>query len=266
MTDRDPGTEMSPEQPTPTEHVSPPDAGDSTASVMPPSSTADQAPATTPTPTLADQAPAALPPPTWAGPPSATPPPAAPSATAGAATDRRAVIAIGAALILFGAFFLLVQVLGTDFADLGWPLFVIAPGVILYVTGFIVGGRNGVGFAVAGSIVAAVGLVLAWQNTTDMWASWAYAWALVGPFAAGFGMLTYGLANRFQDLVSQGVAALAVGAALFLVGFFFFEGVVGLSGEPMPVVRDIFPYAAIGLGALLIVVSLFTGPRRSEAA
>lgn len=238
MTEQDPGTAVPPDEPSPTPSAPPPG--------------------------LTGQAPPATPPP--ATPPPTAPPPTAPPATAGALTDRRAVIAIGAALILFGALFLVVQVLGTDFGDLGWPLFVIAPGVILYVVGFIVGGRNGVGFAVAGSIVAAVGLVLAWQNATDMWASWAYAWALVGPFAAGFGMLTYGLANRFQDLVSQGVAALAVGAALFLVGFFFFEGVLGLSGEPIPAVRDIFPYAAIGLGALLIVVSLFTGPRRGEAA
>lgn len=238
MTEQDPGTAVPPDEPSPTPSAPPPG--------------------------LTGQAPPATPPP--ATPPPTAPPPTAPPATAGAFSDRRAVIAIGAALILFGALFLVVQVLGTDFGDLGWPLFVIAPGVILYVVGFIVGGRNGVGFAVAGSIVAAVGLVLAWQNATDMWASWAYAWALVGPFAAGFGMLTYGLANRFQDLVSQGVAALAVGAALFLVGFFFFEGVLGLSGEPIPAVRDIFPYAAIGLGALLIVVSLFTGPRRGEAA
>lgn len=267
MTEQEPGTPVPPDQPTETGSTPPP--ADTSASPLdnPPAAAADESAAdasaspawSEPSIEPASAPPPASPPPVAAAP---TPAPAAPSAS----MDRRGVIAIGAALILFGAFFLVVQALGTDFADLGWPLFVVAPGVILYVIGFIAGGRNGVGFAVAGSVIAAVGLVLAWQNATDMWASWAYAWALVGPFAAGFGMLTYGLAYRYDDLISQGISALGVGAALFLLGFFFFEGVLGLSGEPMPVARDLFPYAAIVLGAALIVLSLFTGARRSKAA
>ena len=52
------------------------------------------------------------------------------------------------------------------------------------------------GFAIAGSIVTTVGSVLLYQQTTGHWESWAYAWALVGPGAAGLGMLVYGLLFR----------------------------------------------------------------------
>ncbi len=203
------------------------------------------------------------PPPAWTSPPPSYAPAPPPVAQG---LDRRGVIAIGVALILLGGFFLVVQLGGQDFADLGWPLFIIIPGVILYVVGFIVGGRNGSGFAIAGSIVTMVGIVLALQNATDAWASWAYAWALVGPAAAGFGMLTYGLVYRYEDLIRGGLSSLGVGIALFIVGFFFFEGVLGLSGDAVPQVRDAFPYASIGLGAVLIVLSLFTGKARTAAA
>ncbi len=203
------------------------------------------------------------PPPAWTSPPPSYAPAPPPVAQG---LDRRGVIAIGVALILLGGFFLVVQLGGQDFADLGWPPFIIIPGVILYVVGFIVGARNGSGFAIAGSIVTMVGIVLALQNATDAWASWAYAWALVGPAAAGFGMLTYGLVYRYEDLIRGGLSSLGVGIALFIVGFFFFEGVLGLSGDAVPQVRDAFPYASIGLGAVLIVLSLFTGKARTAAA
>ncbi len=203
------------------------------------------------------------PPPAWTSPPPSYAPAPPPVAQG---LDRRGVIAIGVALILLGGFFLVVQLGGQDFADLGWPLFIIIPGVILYVVGFIVGARNGSGFAIAGSIVTMVGIVLALQNATDAWASWAYAWALVGPAAAGFGMLTYGLVYRYEDLIRGGLSSLGVGIALFIVGFFFFEGVLGLSGDAVPQVRDAFPYASIGLGAVLIVLSLFTGKARTATA
>ena len=204
------------------------------------------------------------PPPAWTAPPPSYAPP--PSQASAQGIDRRGVIAIGVALILLGGFFLVVQLGGQDFADVGWPLFIVIPGVILYVVGFIVGGRNGSGFTIAGSIVTMVGIVLAVQNTTDLWASWAYAWALVGPGAAGFGMLTYGLVNRFDDLIRGGLSSLGVGIALFIVGFFFFEGVLGLSGDAVPEVGDAFPLASIGLGAILVVLSLFTGQSRRAAA
>ena len=77
-------------------------------------------------------------------------------------------------------------------ADAGWPFFVIIPGVILMLSSLIPKPPGGVGFAIAGSIVTTVGLVLLYQEQTAHWESWAYAWALVGPGAAGLGMWSTG--------------------------------------------------------------------------
>jgi hypothetical protein len=79
-------------------------------------------------------------------------------------------------------------------------------------------------------------------------------------------MLTYGLVYHYQDLIRGGLSSLGVGIALFIVGFFFFEGVLGLSGDAVPEVRDAFPLASIGLGAVLVILSLFTGRPRSSTA
>ena len=117
--------------------------------------------------------------------------------------DRSGVI-IGGALIVVGGIFLAERVFGIDLGRFGWPLFVIVPGVILMAASLVVGGREGSGLAVAGAIATTTGLVLAFQNATGLWATWAYAWALVGPAATGVGLIFYGLLRNQPDLLSTG--------------------------------------------------------------
>ena len=104
---------------------------------------------------------------------------------------------VGALLVVGGVGWFVARELRFDpfaaIADAGWPFFVIIPGVILMASSLIPKPPNGVGFAVAGSIVTTVGLVLLYQESTAHWESWAYGWVLVGPGAAGLGMLLYGL-------------------------------------------------------------------------
>ena len=52
---------------------------------------------------------------------------------------------------------------------------------------------------------------------------------------------------------------IGVGLALFAGFALFFEGVLGISGEPIANLDEVLPYAVIGLGVLLVVLSL---PRR----
>src|SRR4051812_47582641 len=89
--------------------------------------------------------------------------------------ERRSSLVIGGILILVGILVLLDRQAGLDVGRTGWPLFVIGPGVILFLVSFAVGGRAGAGFAVAGAIVTATGLILAVQSQTGLWATWAYA-------------------------------------------------------------------------------------------
>ncbi len=174
--------------------------------------------------------------------------------------DRSGVI-VGGALIVIGAIFLAERAFGIDLGRFGWPLFVIVPGVLLMAASLAVGGREGSGLAVAGAITTTVGVVLAIQNATGLWATWAYAWALVGPGATGVGLLFYGLLKGQRDLVSTGIRSLGTGLALFAAFGIFFEGVIGLSGEPFLVGSDVLPIGLIGLGVILVGWS-FLGSRR----
>jgi hypothetical protein len=143
-------------------------------------------------------------------------------------------------------------------ADAGWPFFVIVPGVVLILLSLIPRPPRGVGFAMAGSIVTMVGLVLLYQEETAAWESWAYAWALVGPGAAGLGMLLYGLIFGQRDLVSAGARLTAIAVALFVVGYWFFETIFA-TGRPPVDLGGWWPVAVIVAGFAVLTVGLVGG-------
>src|SRR5918992_6337153 len=126
---------------------------------------------------------------------------------------------LGGVLVVLGVLFLVTQQLNIDLGDVGWPFFVIAPGLAIAVLGLTM--RGGAGMTIAGSIATVVGLVLLYQNTTNHWESWAYAWALVGPTAAGVGSVLAGTRNGNRGMVRAGVWQALAGLGLFAVGLVF---------------------------------------------
>src|SRR5450756_101835 len=122
----------------------------------------------------------------------------------GSGTSRGALV-VGALLIVFGAIALVVRVSGVE---VGWPAWVILPGVALLIAAFAVPEPGGSGLAAAGGIVTAVGTLLAVQDATGTYASWAYAWALVAPGGVGAGLLLYGLLTRRGDIARGGLLSL----------------------------------------------------------
>ena len=176
------------------------------------------------------------------------------------AADNRGGVVLGLVLIALGGLFLLDRVTGIDLADAGWPLFVIVPGVLLLAWGVTMTGREGAGLAVGGAITTVVGLILAVQNATGLWATWAYAWALVGPGGTGVGLLLHGLAHRDQGLVANGLRSLGTGLALFVAFGLFFEGIIGLSGPPV-LSTDVGPYVLIAAGVAVLLGGLVRGRR-----
>lgn len=99
-------------------------------------------------------------------------------------------IALAIGLIGLGILFLVGQLLGISLIGWLWPFFVITPGVLFFVV-MALGGKDASGFAIPGSIITTVGLILFYQNLTGHWASWAYAWALIFPTAVGAGMMIH---------------------------------------------------------------------------
>jgi hypothetical protein len=182
----------------------------------------------------------------------------------GSSDGRLGTAVFGTLLIAIGIAFLVAQSVNFDWARAGWPLFVIVPGVLMLVGGLAIRSEGGLGLAIPGAIVTAVGLVLAFQEATGAWASWAYMWALVAPGSVGVALLAHGLLHGNRDLVDGGLPTLATGLGLF-VGFgLFFENVLDIDREAsVSVMRDVMPAAAIVLGALIVLANVL--PRRRES-
>lgn len=229
------------------------DTSAATASEAPSAEAPDSVPEPTPAPfepiitPLVPPASSVEPPPPMAPAPPRVPP----SPPAG---RNGAGIALGVVLVVVGLFYLLVQVAAVDLSSFGWPLFVIIPGVTLLIVGFV---SLGTGAAIPGGILTMVGLVLAYQNSTGHWTSWAYAWALVAPGGVGLGLFLQGLRERNGNLIRQGRSLMFIAVLIFMVGFVFFESILNISGiNDQPVVKAALPALFIVIGILLLARSI----------
>jgi hypothetical protein len=173
-------------------------------------------------------------------------------------SSSQAGLALGAILVIVGIILFAGQMVDIGFADLGWPFWVIAVGIAILLIGLLVVTEAPV--VVAGTVVTTVGLVLLYQNTTDHWESWAYAWALVGPAASGLGMALWGIRTGNGSAVRGGLWGLLGGLAFFAVGFLFFEAVIGLSGFDLGLPEWTLPAAIIGIGLVILLRGLLQRP------
>ena len=104
--------------------------------------------------------------------------------------------------------------------------------------------------AVPAAIVGGIGGLLWWQNTTDNWESWAYAWTLIPGFV-GVGIILSGLlGRRMRESLIGGGWLILISLILFLVFGSFLGG--------MDLLGAYWLLLLIGLGVLLLV-----GPRSS---
>ena len=174
---------------------------------------------------------------------------------------ERGTIALGVVLLVVGVLALLGRLLSIDVLGLGWPLFVLLPGILLFAAGIAVGGRAGLGLAIPGGIVSMVGVVLSVQAATGLWATWAYAWALVAPGGVGLGFVAYGLVTGQPDIARNGLPILLTGLGLFVAFGLFFEGLLHLSGASLPLAEPVLAGGLIVLGVVILVLG-FTGRRR----
>jgi hypothetical protein len=182
----------------------------------------------------------------------------------GRGTDSGALI-FGLLLILAGAAFLVSNLTGFDIGRYGWPIFVIAPGLFLLILGLLIPSEAGLGAAIPGGIIASVGLVLAFQDATDAYATWAYAWALVAPGSVGATLMLFGLTHRRLDLLDAGLRTAAVGLGLFIGFGLFFEDVIGLAENHRNVaLQDAFPFLAVAMGVVIVLLNLLPRGRSSR--
>jgi len=152
----------------------------------------------------------------------------------------------GATLVAFG----LLSLAGQIFRDVNWgglwPLLVIGLGMLFFVAMFA-GGKQAAGFAVPGSIVGGIGLVLLFQNITRHWESMSYFWTLIILFV-GAGIYIMGWYGDDAEQKNSGRRVMKAGFILFLLFGAFFEMLFSSYNGL------VFPLLLILLGMYLVVV------------
>jgi len=166
----------------------------------------------------------------------------------------------GGILIAFGLLSLASQVF--RFLDWGflWPFIVIGIGLLFFVAMFA-GGKQIAGFAIPGSIIGGVGLILLFQNITHHWESMSYFWTLIIMFV-GAGIYIMGMYGDDANHKKSGLHVMKIGFILFIIFGAFFEMIFSSFGN------IIFPVLLIALGAYLVLnrSGLFSGKKNDSSS
>lgn len=192
-----------------------------------------------------------------------TEPHSAPPARPGDERGVPGTAVLGALLVLAGVAFFIGQQLDVAWQGEIWPLYVVGAGVALAAFGLVQ--PSGSGVTIAGTITAAVGGVLFYQAWANHYESWAYVWPLVAPGGSGLGMLLHGLRFGRGRLVRDGLGQIVLAIGILAVGFVFFEGFIGLSGDRWNLPAWIGPALLIGIGVVVLILA-FTGRRSGDEA
>lgn len=152
---------------------------------------------------------------------------------------------VGGLLIAFGLLSLMTRFIdGLDWGSL-WPFIVIGLGALFFVAMFA-GGKGAAAFAIPGSIVGGIGLVLLFQNITQRWESMSYFWTLIILFV-GLGIYIMGWYGQDAAQKQSGWGVMKVGFVLFIIFGAFFEMIFSSFSD------SLFPILLILLGAYLIL-------------
>ncbi len=125
-----------------------------------------------------------------------------------------------------------------------WPLVVIGAGSLFFLA-MVAGGRQSAAFAIPGSIISGIGLILLFENITGHWESMSYFWALIILFV-GIGIYLMGWYGEDAGQKRAGGRVMKIGFILFVIFGAFFEGLFHSFNNL------VFPVLLIVLGVYLV--------------
>lgn len=129
-------------------------------------------------------------------------------------TGRSRYLRMSWAWLMFGL--LASTVLWVFRAQISWPSILWGMGALFLLVALV----SSIGpLAIPGTILAGLGLLLAWQNQTGAWGSWAYSWALIPAFV-GLGLFLAFLRSRTMRVIGLSMLAWSL-VAFALFGIFF---------------------------------------------
>lgn len=162
-------------------------------------------------------------------------------------TNRNNVGALigGAVLIGVGLLSLLSRVFtGMDWG-LFWPLSVIGFGALFFIAMFATG-KSGAAFAVPGTIISGIGIVVLIENITGHSAILSYIWTFIVLFV-GLGIYIMGWYGENPEQTRSGRHVMKIGFILLIIFGTLFESIFSSSSNL------IFPILLILLGAYLVL-------------
>jgi len=165
----------------------------------------------------------------------------------------------GAVLIAIGLLSLAGRIFDSFDWGFVWPFVVIGVGAIFFVA-MLAGGKQTAAFAIPGSIIGGIGLVLLFQNIFQRWESMSYFWTFIVIFV-GVGIYIMGLYGGDEGQKQSGWRVMKVGFILFVVFGTFFEMLIFSSFNNL-----VFPILLILLGSYLVLsrTGLFGKRKDSE--
>jgi hypothetical protein len=176
---------------------------------------------------------------------------------------RRNPVVAGVVLITIGAIAWAMTAADIDpsqwLGGSGWTLFILIPGVVLFVGGLLSRDEPAVGLTIAGSIVMTIALMLFAMDRTGHYEAWAYAWTLI-PGAAGIGALIHGVRTNDRDRMTAGGRLIAISLAMFAIGAWFFETIFETGAVPFGI-DTFWPLALVVAGVLVIAMAFLRGQR-----
>lgn len=154
----------------------------------------------------------------------------------------------GLILISLGIIFLAIQIWPDTVKQLlgetqSWPMLIIAIGVIFWLAALL--GRS-YGLVIPGTILAAIGGILYYQNRSGDWESWAYVWPLV-PASVGLGLALFGLLHGQKGKPSRktGFYMFSISVAVFFIFWSMFTAALDF--------RLVWAVLMIAAGILLVL-------------
>jgi hypothetical protein len=173
-------------------------------------------------------------------------------------THRNTIVA-GVLLVGLGVLLLIGQTFQFTFFNLfqnwnvAYPVYAIVTGIVFMAVGLF-GGRNLTGLTIVGSIVLVSGLLLAFQDATQSYQTWAYLWALVFPGSIGVALALQGFVTQETEQRNTGLRMVGVSLVLTVVFWSFFEGAINLSGFGLHRLTNfVGPLLLIAIGGWLLV-------------
>ncbi|HET9085614.1 MAG TPA: hypothetical protein VFN41_14550 [Candidatus Limnocylindrales bacterium] len=181
---------------------------------------------------------------------------------------RRNPIVAGIVLITIGAITWAMNATGTDpsswLGGSGWTLFILIPGMVLFIGGLLAQDEPADGLTIAGSIIMTIAAMLFAMDRTGHYEAWAYAWTLI-PGAAGIGVLLRGFQTDDQHKIRAGSRLIAISLVMFALGAVFFETIFQTGTVPFAV-DGFWPVLLVIAGVFVIALAFLQEPRRRSRA